>query len=206
MTPLLERLLKDLVAWCARDPLATIAEGHLKVEAMRSLLNSGAILLEGSNTAGKGWRLKLSGQDLASELISLGQQPSKPDIRVIAPNRLTLELKVRPDCGSLAQARSSQFEKDLRNVAKGEADGLIVAFGPNGYNAMRGEKSETRGRKPSFTFQDLLPPQDDMSESKLCLRTSEFAGTAFRTAAYRAENKRVVVAILLALSQHWGAV
>lgn len=195
MKDIIHDLVNDLVEWCERDQLATISEGHMKAEVMRSLLGRGAVLLEGSNVAGRGWRIASGVDELESTLVELPLAESKPDVRVVCPVDLTLELKVRPDFGSLAQARSAQFEKDFQNVEESRADALVVAFGPIGYQSMRGVKQDARGRKPTFTLEGLLPAPGDIQTGKAGLSQGVRGQSLFDVLSGRAANGRVVVAI-----------
>lgn len=196
---LIKHLLHDLVAWCENDMLAPMFEGHFKAEVLRALLTRGYVIEEGCNKPETAWELTFREGAINGRKTTCtprAQGGKRSDVRITKPIKVVLEVKVRPDLGSLAQARSDQFKKDFDNLVDGSADLMLIAFGPDGYRAMRGNKQNPQGRKASLLLDALLPPIDDICTDGTCVvHEGTYCKEPFVACAGKAANGKVVVAV-----------
>src|SRR5882762_11759466 len=129
---------------CSVNPVATVSEGHLKVVAMRALLDAGAALIEGSGKAAVNKKLSSRNgalhveevarrtpeeQALRSLVHLIRKQAGKPrvkqtssDVRVCEPCPLILELQARSTYGSQDTLFWANLVDDYERLTHGRAD------------------------------------------------------------------------------------
>lgn len=156
---------------CTEHPLATMGEGHVKGAVLRALLESGFAVLEGSTKGAK--VLQLQSGTLVSTVATVpemeplqGSSKSRlsPDVRVWSPARMSIEIQCRCAWGTQDALSSGNILDDLDRICAGRADVFLFAADRTIYDALRGLKRSTRGRKASapLTFSRLFPPSEEL--------------------------------------------
>lgn len=161
---------------CRHSPVGNLLEGHLKVVAVGALLSSGYAVMEGANQQGQGRVISLSDGVINTSIKERQHMPSapgsekaknSPDIRIWAPCRLVVELQIRSKLGSQCALFSDNLVDDLDRVDRRTADAFVLAADLELYDALRGLKSDQRGRKAKHTelLASALPPASGLPES-----------------------------------------
>ena len=168
-------VLQSIYDECARSPVATMMENHLKVVVLETLLPMGYGFLEGSARTGVGKLLRLHDGVVNVELCSrptMNAGPesecakNSPDIRIWDPCHLIIELQTRSCYGTQDTLFSRNIADDLSRVRRGDAGAFILACDRPIYDALRGIKNDNRGRKALHTdvFERLLPDSDSLTD------------------------------------------
>ena len=161
---------------CVVSPLGNLLEGHLKVVAGDALLKAGYSIMESANAKGKGRVLSLKAGHVHTHLetrVAIPAHPDStntkmsPDLRVCDPCRLVLELQVRSVFGSQSALFSDNLFDDMRRVGTAAVDAFVLAADRALYDALRGIKQDSRGRKSKHgdTLRHLLPPSESLGSS-----------------------------------------
>lgn len=167
-------VLQAIFAECARSPVATMMENHLKVVVLETLLPMGYGFLEGSSRKGVGKVLRLRDGLVKIEVCdrpTMNADPdsecarNSPDIRIWDPCRLIIELQARCCYGTQDTLFSKNLADDFSRVRRKDADAFILACDRPIYDALRGIKKDNRGRKALYSevFERLLPDSELLS-------------------------------------------
>jgi hypothetical protein len=201
-----EPLLHALHARTLKDPLLAHQEGHLKVEAMRTLLSLGYTLQEGSPRNGnanfatphpdmpdvpvwhEGKRL-ISVDGGSSDLVALKDGGYRQ-----------FELKTRCDHGTKSAAATNEIAADLHRVANHEGFTFIGVFDEGIYRSFSGDKSERRGRKASKPgLTGIFPKSGALIVGKITSFQFDFEGVPMHGLAVRQDvpgnGVRVIVVV-----------
>lgn len=164
----LDQMLDAAAILCERDPLALFQEGHLKVALVDRVLRTGHTIREGSHNTAKDWLIRQADGRTSTEMVARPPREKgdgSRDIRIENPS-LHVELKCFGEFGSkdFFQRDDAGLAGDLGRVRSGVADAAIVAVAGKLYDDARGDKSDTRGRKPKpeSVFGALLPSRDEL--------------------------------------------
>lgn len=180
---LVDTLLICLADLCQRDPLALVAEGHVKVVAMQCVMEGRCTLLEKSNRRGKGWALCLQDSNVVEKLVSLPPHTLYRDIRVIEPVELSIEIKVRSRFTSL---QTKDVAKDIEGL-RGDNNSLFLLVADSvSYDALRGVVLDMRGRYPDHVFEKLLPDREILQSTPSTISGS-FKENRFHVRAVRVD-------------------
>lgn len=160
---------------CRRSPVGNLLEAHLKVVIVDALLRAGYGVMEGSTrNTGKvihlqDGRIETTDEKRPRMAPAPGseKQTLSPDLRVWTPIRVVIELQIRTVLGSQDALFSGNLVDDLDRVSRGVADAFILAADQQIYDALRGIKNDTRGRKPKHaeTCFNTLPGVAKCGES-----------------------------------------
>lgn len=167
---------------CSTNPVATVSEGHIKVVAMRALLDAGAALIEGSGRATINKKLFFRNRTLNVEPVArrtteenlvrmvanlqmkAANQPRpkqvSSDLRVCEPCRLVFELQTRSIYGSQDTLFWKNILDDYERLTRGFADVFVMACDAPIYASLRGDRGDRRGRKAAVAADvaiQLLP-------------------------------------------------
>jgi len=170
----LRHILQSVCDECRESPVGNLLENHLKVVALGRLLTSGFSVMEGSNVAGQGRVVSMTGNVVNSHLQERDHMPpalgstkvkNSPDIRIWEPCRLVVELQVRSTLGSQSALFSDNLVDDLDRVIRGTADAFVLAADFALYESLRGLKADPRGRKAKHTevLEAALPSRAALS-------------------------------------------
>lgn len=161
---------------CAQNPFANLSEHHIKAVCLGALLRNGFSVMEGSNKPGMGRVVALREEQLVQEIRPRPHMPpapgsskkkNSPDIRVWEPSRLVVEMQVRSDFGSQSASSTENVADDLGRIDRNSADLFVLAADLPQYLALRGVKSDSRGRKPLHIFDKDLPLPVQMSSTPI---------------------------------------
>ena len=132
---------------CQTSVVGNLLENHLKVVVVDRLLRAGYSVMEGTSRAGQGKIIRLDGDRVSVQFVSRASMPTSPDLRIVAPAQLVLELQARSLFGTQDTLFSANIVDDLARVRDSRADAFIFAADREIYDPIRGLKSNNRGRK-----------------------------------------------------------
>ena len=167
-------ILKTCADECVRGPLGNLLEGHLKVVSAEALLRAGYSILESANKRGMGRLLSLKGdrihysecpREMVAALPDTGKKTMSPDLRIWEPCRLVVELQVRSMFGSQCALFSDNILDDMTRVGQAAAGAFVLAADRTIYDALRGVKTDRRGRKAKhgIVMPLLFPPSESLA-------------------------------------------
>ena len=173
---------------CRLSAVGNLLENHLKVVIVDRLLRAGHSVMEGTSRAGKGKVLRLDGSRMDVQYVSRPSKSTSPDIRIVAPEPLVLELQARSLYGTQDTLFSAYIVDDLERVRDGRADAFILAADRDIYDPIRGVKANNLGRRalaPDVLAASLPPSQScECGESVECrVPSGEFACSIARVAS-----------------------
>jgi hypothetical protein len=200
---------KAVAGLCSSHPFATSSEGTVKAAVLKELLLAGYTVLEGSSRGAKTLsyangtvQVALAGKvPRMAATANSGKTKNSPDIRIWSPARMVVELQVRSTLSSQDALFSGNILDDLDRVRSRTADLFVLAADRQIYDALRGEKTETRGRKAAnpALLKALFPSSGSLT-SVGGFHTYHDGDTCFRTFASRPEPvwgiERVVVLVM----------
>lgn len=168
----LTTVLHACASQCERV-LGNLLEGSLKVAAAEALLLRGYAILESANLKGLGRVVSLrdgrlhcttDSRPAVAAFPDSGKLKMSPDLRVWEPCRLVVELQTRSCFGSQSAVFSDNMYDDLRRVGNSLADAFVFVTDRPIYDALRGIKTDTRGRKAKHAeiMHLLLPPSEGL--------------------------------------------
>lgn len=145
---------------CQTSAVGNLLENHLKVVIVDRLLRLGCAIMEGTSRAGRGKIVRVRDGRIGFEYVARPSMPTSPDIRVVAPVQLVLELQARSLFGTQDTLFSANIADDLDRVRDGRAHAFILAADLEIYDPIRGLKATTRGRKALLpeVLAAALPP------------------------------------------------
>ena len=159
---------------CRQSPVGNLLEAHMKVVVVSALLRAGYSIMEGSTrNTGKviglrNGRITITNEDRPTMAPAVGSEKKtlSPDLRVWGPIRMVIELQIRTVLGSQDALFSDNLVDDLDRVLRGVADAFILAADRPLYDALRGIKTDNRGRKPKHTetCSRALPDSETLGE------------------------------------------
>jgi len=137
----LEVAFSAAVDECRWSAVGNLLENHLKVVIVDRLLRAGCSVLEGTSRQGQGKVVRIEDGRIACQFVPRASMPTSPDIRVVAPARLVLELQARSLFGTQDTLFSANIVDDLERVRDGRADAFILAADREIYDPIRGLKT-----------------------------------------------------------------
>lgn len=195
----LDLVFSAVVDECRSSVVGNLLENHLKVVVVDRLLRTGHSIMEGTTRAGQGKVLRLDQGRVSVQYVPRESRATSPDIRIVAPVSLVLELQARSLYGTQDALFSANIVDDLERVRDGRADAFILAADRGIYDPIRGVKANNRGRRalaPDILAAALPPSQAcERGESTKCrVANGEFTCWIARVASpYGTE--RIIVAI-----------
>ena len=161
----LRLLLATIRARCLLTPLPNLLENALKVDCLHALLLHGYQFMEGTSRAGRGKVVSLSGERLEFQYVARESLETSPDIRIVSPVDMVLELQARSLFGTQDTLFSHNVLDDLNRVQRGAAHAFLLASDAPIYNALRGLRQNNRGRKAAAPDElaVVLPASDKLA-------------------------------------------
>lgn len=146
-------LIETMVTWVAQLSYTSFA-ATLYEDTLRGALFDNAMLCGWTMAVNKNSKLrdvKLSQNRLLNTKSNVVVNPGhNPDMRVVSPSPLTIELKIRGEYGSSVSASVTGIDGDFEHVATGNADVFILLSDTVQYDNLRIGKGAT-------TFSSELP-------------------------------------------------
>jgi hypothetical protein len=160
----------------AREPLGLLQEGSISVAVKIALLRANCTLREGSPRTTEDWLISGDPGSPTARLVDrIADGATKSDIRIEAPVRLAIELKVFGEIGSKdsfnrgeikdsnqKDKNANSFLWDLKAVQDRRAHAAIFVCGARQYDTARGERWDPRGRDAGTTLEDLFPQRTNL--------------------------------------------
>jgi len=140
-------VLESIRLECLKSPLGNLLEAYLKVVALHALLAHGYTVMEGTSRSGRGKWVGLKEGRLAFEYVRRPSRAGSPDIRIVSPVQVVIELQARSEFGTQDTLFSNNVLDDLQRVQEGRADAFVLAMDSSIYDALRGIRKDPRGRK-----------------------------------------------------------
>lgn len=158
--------LDAVAAECVRSPVATLNSGHLRAIVVEHFLRAGAAIFERGATSSDGRVLRLTGDVIRSEAHVLpprgrasGRPPRMPDLRLLDPVALGLDLHARGALAAPDRDASRILLERFASLASGASHALLIACDRRAWDSLRVERpgADARPTELSRLCSALLP-------------------------------------------------
>ena len=147
MKTIVEMIHKAVLPCMQHSPAFTMSEGAVKIAIVDYLLRVGYIILEGAQNGAKAVCMVDKGIHIMPAAALRQHISTSPDIRIIHPVSVVIELQTRSSIGSQDTLASANIADDIERVDSGRADLFVMTVDGGVYDKMMGKRGN-RGRKP----------------------------------------------------------